>query len=401
MTARLYVRRLDYVLLAAVGAILAIGWLTVESATRADIADDPDYYAFRHALNIGLGVVAAAVLSTIDPRLYRRLVWPIYAGTCALLIVVLGLSAARGSSRWISLGSFNLQPSEVGKLAVIVCLSAFVAERMREHPGSWRALVAALGFMAPPTLLVFVEPDLGTSIVYGAITLSILFIAGARAVQMGAILLAVAVLAAAVFVVLPKAGVQVLEDYQMDRLTAFMNPDDDPSSAAYQVNQSKIAIGSGGLPGKGVEGATQTADNFLPEHHTDFIFAVVGEQRGFIGAALLLGLYVVVVWRAIRSITLAASLYEGLIAAGIAGMFLTQLFVNIGMTVGIMPTTGVPLPFMTYGGSNTIVNIAAVGVLCAVQIRGGVPLPPPLASHDVVVNARRRLGATAPPVARR
>jgi rod shape determining protein RodA len=191
--------------------------------------------------------------------------------------------------------------------------------------------------------------------------------------------------------------VQVLEEYQMARLTAFLEPGNDLGSAAYQVNQSKIAIGSGNLTGKGVEGATQTADNFLPEHHTDFIFAVVGEQRGFVGTAVLLGLYVVVVWRAARSVTLAASLYESLIAAGIAGMFLTQIFVNIGMTIGIMPTTGIPLPFMTYGGSNTIVNLAAVGLLCAIQLRGAVPLPPPLASHEVVVSARRRLGSATPP----
>jgi rod shape determining protein RodA len=196
--------------------------------------------------------------------------------------------------------------------------------------------------------------------------------------------------------------VHLLEAYQMERLTAFLNPTEDLGDAAYQVNQSKIAIGSGELFGKGVEGATQTTDNFLPEHHTDFIFAVVGEQRGFVGAAVLLSLYVLVIWRAARAITLAASLYESLIAAGIVGMFLTQIFVNIGMTVGIMPTTGIPLPFMTYGGSNTVVNLAAVGVLCAVRIRGGVPVPPPLASHDVVVSARRRFSESSPrPLARR
>ena len=397
MTTSLYLRRLDYVLVAAVAAIVALGWLTVDSATRADIADDPGYYAFRHGLYIALGVLAAVVLSALDPQLFRRFLWPIYGVTIALLVVVLGLAAARGSSRWITIGFFNLQPSEVGKLALAVCLAAFVSDRVREHPGSWRTLGLALAFVAPPALLVFVEPDLGTSIVYAAITVTILFIAGTRMVQFAALGVAAAVVLTVVFVALPRVGVQVLEGYQMARLTAFVNPSEDLGDAAYQVNQSKIAIGSGALVGKGVQGATQTTDNFLPEHHTDFIFAVVGEQRGFVGAAFLLSLYVLVIWRAARTITLAASLYESLIAAGIAGMFLTQVFVNIGMTIGIMPTTGIPLPFMTYGGSNTVVNLAAVGILCAIQIRGGVPLPPPLASHDVVVNARRRFGEAAPP----
>lgn len=397
MTPALYFRRLDYVLIGAVMAIATLGWLTVDSATRADIPDDPGYYGFRHGLNLVLGALAGVVLSAVDPRRYRALLWPIYGVTISLLVVVLGLAAARGSTRWISIGSFNLQPSEIGKLAVIVCLAAFLGDRAREHAGSWSTLGLAILFVAPPAVLVFIEPDLGTSIVYAAITVTILFIAGARLVQLAALGGVAALALMLVFVALPRAGVQVLEGYQMARLTSFLNPTEDLGDAAYQVNQSKIAIGSGALVGKGVAGATQTTDNFLPEHHTDFIFAVVGEQRGFVGAALLLGLYVLVIWRAARSITLAASLFESLIAAGIAGMFLTQIFVNIGMTIGIMPTTGIPLPFMTYGGSNTLVNIAAVGLLCAVQIRGGVPVPPPLASHDVVVNARRRFGEVSPP----
>jgi cell division protein FtsW (lipid II flippase) len=151
------------------------------------VPDDPGYFSFRHGLNLALGAMAALVLSAIDPRLYRRLLWPIYGATMALLIIVLGVSAARGSSRWISIGWFNLQPSEIGKLTLAVCLAAFLADRVREHPGSWRALGLGLGFMAPPAVLVFVEPDLGTSIVYGAITLTILFIAGARLVQFAAL----------------------------------------------------------------------------------------------------------------------------------------------------------------------------------------------------------------------
>jgi rod shape determining protein RodA len=403
VTSRLFLRRLDYVLLAAVAGIATIGWITVASATRGDIPSSPDYYATRQAAYLVVGALVALGLSLVEPKLFRRLLVPIYGVTVALLLVVLLISSsdARGSSRWIPLPFFNLQPSEIGKLAIIVCLAAVVAEGVRERPGSWLVLARAVALVAPVTLLVFVQPDLGTSIVYGAVTLTILFVAGARLVQFASIAAALGTLVGLVMVVLPALGVHVLAEYQRDRLTTFMNPSQDVASSGYQVWQSLIAVGSGGLTGKGTSEATQSAKGFLPEDYTDFVFAVVAEQRGFVGVALVLGLYVLVVWRAIRSITLAATLFEALVAAGIVGMFLTQIFVNIGMTIGIMPTTGIPLPFMTYGGSNTITNLAAVGILCAIQIRGGVPLPPPLAAHDVVVNAPRGVRQQPAPLARR
>ena len=237
---------------------------------------------------------------------------------------------------------------------------------------------------------MFLEPDLGTAIVYGAAWLAILFVAGARLLQIAAVLAVVVGGVLLVFDVLPATGVRLLQPYQQARLTAFLDPQGS-SEAAYQAQQSKIAIGSGGLSGKGSHGATVSQQGFLPERHTDFIFAVVGEQRGFLGAAFLLALYVVIVWRAARAITLAATLYESLVAAGIFGMWVIQIFVNIGMTLGIMPTTGIPLPFMTFGGSNTITNLVACGLLLAIQVRGGVPQAPPLADHAVVRSQPREL----------
>ena len=403
MTPGLFLRRLDYVLIGAVAALCAIGWLTIETATRGDIPGDPDYFTVRHSVYLGLGVAAGLVLMLLDPKLLRRVTWPIYGVTLALLVVVLVISSssARGSSRWIPLPFFQLQPSELGKLALTVCLAAFVAERLRDGAGSWRLFGSALALIAPAILLVYVEPDLGTSIVYGAVTLTILFVAGARLTQLGLLAVLGVVGALLVFNVLPAAGVHVVKEYQVARLTAFLHPSDDPQSLGWQVQQSKIAIGSGGLAGKGAGGATQTRKGFLPEHHTDFVFAVIGEQRGFLGVAVVLLLFLLVVWRSLRAMTLAATMYESLIAAGLAGMFLTQVFVNIGMTIGIMPTTGIPLPFITYGGSNTVINVAAVGLLCAIQIRGGVPAAPPLAAHDVVLNSARRLRQAPPPLARR
>jgi rod shape determining protein RodA len=380
MTAGIFFRRLDYVLLAAIAGVVAFGSVTILSVTGAETER-------RHLIYVGIGVALALLVATVDLRLYRKILWPGYVALLLLLMLVLGLEAARGSSRWITLPGFNLQPSEIGKVIVIVVLAALVAEHSREKQGTWRTFGLSLLVMGIPGALVFLEPDLGTAIVYGAAWLAILFVAGARLLQIAAVLAIVVGGVLLVFDVLPATGIRLLQPYQQARLTAFLDPEGS-NEAAYQAQQSKIAIGSGGLAGKGPDGATVSQQGFLPERHTDFIFAVVGEQRGFLGAAFLLALYVVIVWRAGRAITLAATLYESLIAAGIFGMWVIQIFVNIGMTLGIMPTTGIPLPF---GGSNTITNLVAAGLLLAIQVRGGVPQAPPLADHAVVRNQPREL----------
>jgi len=391
-------RRLDYSLLLAVFGVIAVGMATIDSATKADIVGDPDYYTTRHLVYVLSGATLALIALLVDPRVYRRLVWPIYGLTIVGLIVVLGFSAARGSTRWISLGEFNLQPSEIGKVALIVVLAHIVGRRSREQPGAWSTIGIVALVTAPLFALVFVQPDLGTSIVYLAAATAILFVGGIRLTQMITLALVGVAIAFLVLSLLPAAGVEVLRDYQVARVTGFLDQD---SEAAYQTTQSKIAIGSGGLLGKGADGATQTSGDFLPEHHTDFVFAVVGEQRGFLGAALVLALYIVIIWRAIRTITLAGTMFESLLAAGLAGMLLTQVFVNVAMTTGLAPTTGIPLPFMTYGGSNTLTNLIVVGLLCAVQLRGGVAAPPPVPAHEVIVNTPAAVRERREPAGRR
>ena len=248
MTAAIFFRRLDYVLLAAIAGVIAFGSVTILSVTGAETER-------RHLAYVAIGVVLALAVATVDLRLYRKILWPGYVALLLLLMLVLGLEAARGSSRWITLPGFNLQPSEIGKVIVIVVLAALVAEHSRDKQGTWRTFGLSLLVMAIPGALVFLEPDLGTAIVYGAAWLAILFVAGARLLQIAAVLAVVVGGVLLVFDVLPATGVRLLQPYQQARLTAFLDPQGS-SEAAYQAQQSKIAIGSGGLSGKGSHGAT-------------------------------------------------------------------------------------------------------------------------------------------------
>jgi rod shape determining protein RodA len=216
-------------------------------------------------------------------------------------------------------------------------------------------------------MLVMAQPDLGTSLVYVVGALAMLFVAGAPWKHFAALGALFAVAITLTLVALPAVGVQVLQPYQVDRLTAFLDPSANPGDEGYQQQQSKIAIGSGEKTGRGIENATQTSLNFLPEHHTDFIFAVVGETYGFIGAAIVLSLYALLIWRGLHILTIAKNLYGALIAGGITLMLLFQVFVNVGMTVGIMPITGVPAPLLSFGGSSMLVTFMAVGLLQSVH----------------------------------
>ncbi|MDP4667132.1 MAG: rod shape-determining protein RodA [Gaiellales bacterium] len=367
MTLASLLRRVDWLLVAAVLLLLYIGERAVKVATVNDIAGDPGFFDRRHIVYIIAGLALGAVAAFVDPRVYRRLFWPIYGSTIGLLVIVLGFSAARGSQRWIQLPFFTLQPSELGKATMIVCLSLIVADCVRRGIMGWRLVIRASLLMLPPFALVFIQPDLGTSIVYVAITLTILVVAGLSGRILAVIGGVGVMIVVLVLGILPTVGVPLLRPYQTERITAFLDPQGG-SPAAYQGEQSKIAIGSGGLAGRG-QGASQTAGNFLPEHHTDFVFAVVGENRGFVGAAVVLLLYLLVLWRIGRIIPRARNLEEAFIAAGAFGLIILQVAVNVGMNLGIAPTTGIPLPFMTYGGSNTLTNLTIVGLAVAVGIR--------------------------------
>jgi rod shape determining protein RodA len=367
-----YVRRLDWILVGAVAALVAYGLWAVAGITRYDVAGNESYFVVRQALAVGLGAVALLVALAVDPDRYRRAQRAIFGGTIGLMLLVfLVAQETRGSKRWIDLGPFQFQPSEFGKLLFVLALAGFLADRARRLHEP-RVVLQAVGLGAIPIVLVFKQPDLGTALVYAAALTACLFVAGARWTHLLA-LAAVGVTAIVSIVwLLPNAGIDVLEPYQTERLTGFANPDRDPGGTTYNVTQSITAVGAGGLNGRGVAGATQTRLDYLPEHATDFVFASFSEQRGFVGAALLLCLYLLVVWRGLRAITVARDAYGAIVAGGIVLAFLFQVFVNVGMTMGIAPVTGIPLPFVTVGGSSMVANLAAIGVLLSIHARGNV-----------------------------
>jgi rod shape determining protein RodA len=266
-------------------------------------------------------------------------------------------------------GSLTFQPSELGKLLLILSVGGFLAERAR-RVGEVKTVLGAIGLTALPTLLVFVQPDIGTSLVYGAALAAMLLVAGTRWLHVTALLTTIAFTAALVVWLLPSVGVDVLEPYQRDRLTAFVDRESDPQGSSYNVQQSILAVGAGGLRGRGVDNSTQTNLDYLPEHATDFAFASLAEQRGFVGAAILLLLYLLVVWRGLRVVTYASDPYSAIVASGIVFALLFQIFVNVGMTMGIAPVTGIPLPFVSVGGSSLVTNLLGIGVLQAVHARG-------------------------------
>jgi rod shape determining protein RodA len=294
---------------------------------------------------------------------------PIYFGTLAVMIFVLAAGAAtRGSRRWIDVGFFTFQPSEFGKVVFVLALAGFVVERSRSL-GSPLAPLAIIGYGLGPIVLVFVQPDIGTALVYVAALAAVLFVAGVRWSHLAVLLTLTIVLALSVLWLLPASGINVLKPYQTARLTGFTHPANDPRGATYNLTQSITAVGAGGLRGRGVQGATQTRLDYLPEHATDFAFASLSEEHGFFGASILLLLYLLVVWRALKIVASARDLYCAVVAGAIAFMFLFQVFVNSAMTMGIAPITGIPLPFVSVGGSSMITNFLALGILQSIHMR--------------------------------
>jgi rod shape determining protein RodA len=358
--------RLDPLLLLATLGLVATSLIALDAATRNDIAGDPNYYVHRQAAYAAIGLVLMYAVSRIDYSRLRELRYPTYGLLLGIILLVLVMGGmTRGTRAWIELPFFNFQPSELGKVLLIVALSGFLVDRMRRMGRDTTARIMLLGLL--PTLLVIAEPDLGSAMVYVAGTLALLFVAGAPWKHFAALGVLFAVAISLVLVAAPTAGVKLLEDYQVDRLTSFLEPSADPGDEGYQQHQALIAMGSGEKTGRGVENATQTSLNFLPEHHTDFIFAVVGETYGFAGCALILSLYALLIWRGLHILTVAKNLYGALLAGGITVMLLFQLFVNIGMNVGIMPITGVTAPLLSFGGSSMLATFLALGLLHSVH----------------------------------
>jgi rod shape determining protein RodA len=365
-----FFRHLDYLLLLAAGGLVAYGLWVLESVTRNDVPGDPDYYVYRQLIYVAVGGLLLALTMAVNPDVYRRLRIPFYGASLVLLVFVFVLAEeVRGSKRWIEIGFFNFQPSELAKLALIFTLAGFVAER-RHRMNEWRTTLGIVAIALPLTALVFKEPDFGTSLVYGACVLGALFFGGTPWRHLAVLGIIAGLVAGALLWFLPSAGVEVLEPYQRDRLIGFVDPDIDPSGSTYNVNQSITAVGSGGLDGRGVAQATQTRFNYLPEHSTDFIFSSLAEQRGFLGATILLLLYALIIWRGVKIIAVARDLFAAVVAGSIVFALLIQLFINVGMTIGIAPVTGIPLPLVSYGGSSLITTLLMVGILEAIHVRG-------------------------------
>jgi len=353
--------------LAAIG-LMAASLVTLNASTSTDVPGDPHFYVTRQCVFFVIGTLAAIVLSRIDYSRLRELKYGIYGLMMGglLLVAVFG-GVTRGSRRAIQLPFFEVQASELGKTLLAVALAGFVVDTAR-HLGE-RQTTARLVLVGMIPAIFVMSSDLGSGLVYLAILLAVMFVAGVGWRHFAGLLALGAISITLVLVAAPALGVTVLEKYQVDRLTSFLYPSDVAGSAGYQQNQSRIAIGSGQKTGRGAR-ATQSTLNFLPEDRTDFAFAVVGERWGFAGAGLVLSLYALLVWRGLRILTVAKNLYGALIAGGIVAMFLFQAFINVGMNVGIMPITGIPLPLLSYGGSSVITTLLAIGLLQSIYAQG-------------------------------
>ena len=355
----------------AVGALLLIGTLLVWAATRQWFASqglDPQYYVKRHVLNIIIGLLLSYGTTLIDYRLlraYTPFVWGIgVLGLLAVLIPGIG-STINGARSWISFpGGFTLQPAELAKISVIIGMAMLLAETRDKdsaptHKDVFKSLVVAL----VPMALIMLEPDLGEALIISAAVIAIIGVSGAPSRWVVGLLL-VGVLTGFVAV---KAG--VIHQYQVKRLQSFVNPSADPQQSGYQLRQSRITIGSGGIIGRGLFNGPQTNGRFVPEQQTDFIFTVAGEETGFLGSGFILLLFGLFFVRAFAIASRTSDIFGRLVCIGVIAWFAFQTFENIGMTMGLMPMTGVPLPFMSYGGSSMFANLVGLGLLQSVHLR--------------------------------
>ena len=358
-------KHVDLLLLVCTAAVSALGALMVLSSTRGT---DPDVYDLsylrKQVLFIVMGVVGMVLITLVDYRRLRDFAWLPYVVVLALLgLVVSPLgSERRGTQAWFQIGAFQLQPAELAKVAVILAVAALLAAS--DVPLRARRLAGALLLIAVPTGLIMLQPDLGTALVFVASAMGVVMIGGARPRHI------VVLTAVGVIGVVGVLNSDVLEDYQRDRLTGFLDSEgEDVRAEAYNGDQSRAAVASGGVSGKGLFEGTQTRLGFVPEQHTDFIFTAVGEELGFVGSATVLGLLALMCVRVWRTALIARDRLGTLICVGVLSMLVFQIFQNVGMTMGIMPITGITLPFMSYGGSSVIASWLAIGLVLNVHMR--------------------------------
>lgn len=363
-------KKLDYGFLTVVVLILAMSLLVLSSAT-ANIGSDPLIYVKKQVLGIVLGLIAIAALISFDYTRLMRYQHYIYGALLVFLFTVLIIGhASHGAQEWIPIGPFLFQPSEFGKIMMIICFASYLVRKPGEMK-RFRDLIPSFLYFAPPMALILLQPDLGTALVFTAIFFGMLYMAGARplllleiiAAGLGCVVVALALHFSPLHLPLP------LKEYQINRLIVFINPYWDPQGAGYNILQSLVAIGSGGIWGKGLFHGSQVQLNFLPEHHTDFIFSVVGEELGFMGTGLVLFLYYNLISRSIKAAFQARDPFGRLLITGIVSMWLFHILENVGMTIGVMPVTGIPLPFLSYGGSAMLTNMIAVGLVLAIHVR--------------------------------
>lgn len=356
-------------MLGAVG-LVACSLINLHVAARGQ-SPGASYYVDRQALYAVVGLILAAALALVDYSRLRQFKYPMLGAMVLLNLVVFGMPAVQHAHRWIPLPFLEFQSSEFGKILLILALGAILVDRARQLH-EWGTMFRIMALALLSALIVMAQPDLGTSLVYAVIAITILFVGGTPWKQL-AVLAAIAVACMAFVFAGPSLGVHVLQGYQEQRLTTFVNPPQvctPKDTTCYQLNESLIAIGSGQKTGRGAHGATQSNLGYLPAPSTDFVFAALGETYGFVGAALVLSLYALLIWRALRILMLAKNLYGTAIAGGVLAMLMFQIFVNVGMTLGIMPTTGVPLPLMSYGGSSVLVTFIALGLLQSIYVQG-------------------------------
>lgn len=358
------VENLDYTLLSAVVILCFYGLLVLYSSTRSglgSIPEDPFFYVKRQFLWMVVGFIGLAILVFIDYHHFVKYSSLLYFLTVFLLIIVMFFGRTTyGARRWLSLGPFDFQPSEFAKVALIIFLADFLAKNKLKLD-NFLYFLWPFAYTGVLMFLVFIQPDLGTSLVYLAILIILLFVVGVKLKYLATVFL----IALSSF---PILWFFLLKEYQKRRIILFLNPQLDPLGGGYNIIQSKIAIGSGGFLGKGLLGGLQSQLKFLPAQHTDFIFSVVGEELGFVGAILLLGLYTVVLWRGIKIASEARDLLGALLATGAVSFLFFHMMVNMGMAMGVLPATGLPLPFLSYGGSFMVSNLLVIGILLNVEV---------------------------------
>ncbi len=355
-------RNLDWWLIGAVIILMGTGLLLIDSATHSfAVSTGKAWHVERQSMFMVFGVIMVAVSLRFDYRVLKAYARYLYIGNIILLIAVMLFGHSQlGAQRWIQIGSMSFQPSEFAKVFLIICLATFMEKRI-EWLETFKDYLPVFAYIFVPFVLVMKQPDLGTSLTFIAILIGMIFVSGFKYKWFFRLGIA--------FVAFMPVFWMILKDYQKNRIRVFLDPELDPFGSGYHVIQSKIAIGSGGLLGKGWLQGTQSQLNFLPENHTDFIFAVAGEEFGFVGTAFIILLYLIIIWRGISIALNADDDFGTLLAVGVTSMFMFHIMVNIGMTSGIMPVTGVPLPFLSYGVSSLTTNLMLVALLLNIKLR--------------------------------